>query len=467
MRKLVFTNIADRTTDEAFNTQVRQFLSFLEGRIDEVIKYGSEVGEDEIQSELGRIASEAVKEHQLRWRILDYLAFWEIDLNGSERLELIESCLLLIQTAMNGSIPSENPKLIKCVRTLFSEKPIGHAPLDLYRPVGNEIWNKDLAGYQDCVRQGTLLALSVNLHQIFVLFGLILPSPAASKKSFQGDLTRSQCEVYGRLEHFLQLKLFPRIAGGIQARPHALLIGPSGVGKTALVRGFAEDLLKKRGVALPLYLCDAGTWLPDGARSEPNTLRAIKQWMWREVEQAGIIFIDELDKLYAQQDWGRSVVQNVFSLLDNRLDSVPYWTEADSSFLEAKVLILGAGTFQRSQKAALTDSANVTRKGARIDRIERDSEIPEELLFRFNADVVYLDPMLEVEIQDRIARIHQDLNLRAPVASRIAELASRASNSNRQMRWLEAYVSKLIEKQYLAEEAAKKKGSTDQELTMR
>ena len=196
-------------------------------------------------------------------------------------------------------------------------------------------------------------------------------------------------------------------------------------------------------------------------------MRAIKQWMWREVEQAGIIFIDELDKLYAQQDWGRSVVQNVFSLLDNRLDSVPYWTEADSRFLEAKVLILGAGTFQRSQKAALTDSANVSRKGARIDRIERDSEIPEELLFRFNADVVYLDPMLEVEIQDRIARIHQDLNLRAPVASRIAELASRASSSNRQMRWLEAYVSKLIEKQYLAEEAAKKKGSTDQELTMR
>ena len=432
-----------------------------------MIKCGSGVGEDEIQSELGKIASEAVKEHQLRWRILDYLAFSEIDLNGLERLELIESYLLLIQTAMNGSIPLQNPKLIKSVQTLFSEKLIGHAPLDIYRPVGNEIWNvQDLSGFQDAVRQGTLLALSVSLHRIFVLFGLIRPSPTASKKSFQGDLTRSQREAYGRLEHFLRLKLFPRVAGGIQPRPHALLIGPSGVGKTALVRGFAEDLLKKRGVAFPLFLSDAGTWLPDGARSEPNTLRAIKQWMWREVEQAGIIFIDELDKLYAQQDWGRSVVQNVLSLLDNRLDSVPYWTETDSRLLEEKVMIIGAGTWAKTQKAALTDSANVSRKGARIDRIERDSEIPEELLFRFNADVVYLDPMLEVEIQDRIARIHQDLNLRAPVASRIAELASRASSSNRQMRWLEAYVSKLIEKQYLAEQAAKN-GSTDQELTMR
>ena len=45
--RLVFTNIADRSTDEAFNIQVRQFLSFLEGRIDEVIKSGPEVEEDE------------------------------------------------------------------------------------------------------------------------------------------------------------------------------------------------------------------------------------------------------------------------------------------------------------------------------------------------------------------------------------------------------------------------------------
>ena len=129
-------------------------------------------------------------------------------------------------------------------------------------------------------------------------------------------------------------------------------------------------------------------------------------------------------------------------------------------------MIIGAGTWQKTQKAALTDSANVSRKGARIDRIEGDSEIPEELLFRFNADVVYLDPMLEVEIQDRIAKIHQDLNLPAPVASRIAELASKASSSNRQMRWLEAYVSKLMEKQYLMEEAAKKNGPTGPELPL-
>jgi ATPase family associated with various cellular activities (AAA) len=126
------------------------------------------------------------------------------------------------------------------------------------------------------------------------------------------------------------------------------------VGKTALVRAFSEDALMKRGFACPLFLADPGTWLPDGARSEPNTLRAIRQWMWREVEEAGIIFIDELDKLYGQQDWGRSIVQNVFSLLDNRLDCVGYGTASDSRRLEEKVMIIGSGTWQKTQKVDST-----------------------------------------------------------------------------------------------------------------
>jgi len=52
---IVFTNIADQATDEAFNTQVRQFINFLVERIDEMIKCFHEFDEHEIQSELAYI----------------------------------------------------------------------------------------------------------------------------------------------------------------------------------------------------------------------------------------------------------------------------------------------------------------------------------------------------------------------------------------------------------------------------
>jgi hypothetical protein len=61
-------------------------------------------------------------------------------------LELVESCLVLIQAAVEGAIPLQNPRLIKCVRMLYDEKPIGYAPFDLYRPFDENNYNvKDLA----------------------------------------------------------------------------------------------------------------------------------------------------------------------------------------------------------------------------------------------------------------------------------------------------------------------------------
>src|SRR5258705_11615303 len=62
MRKpLVSTNIPDRITGEAFNLQVRQFLRFLRGRINEMVERCHGFEEHEIQSELREIASEGGK----------------------------------------------------------------------------------------------------------------------------------------------------------------------------------------------------------------------------------------------------------------------------------------------------------------------------------------------------------------------------------------------------------------------
>jgi len=110
------------------------------------------------------------------------------------------------------------------------------------------------------------------------------------------------------------------------------------------------------------------------------------------------------------------------------------------------VLVVGAGTWQEAQKKALKDPSNVTRLGARMSHIEEVSEIGEELLFRFNANVIFLDPMIETEIQERICSIHKALELPVPAATEVARLASRASELGRQYRWIEAYLSRLIAK---------------------
>jgi hypothetical protein len=452
---LVSINSNDNSVSRAFELQVRGFLDYLRNELRQRIDCDAELQDHEIQEHLQKIASDALDYYQLRWRLLDYLAFFDHEPDGLQSKHLLENFILLLELAMRGSIPRDNPKLSKSVKTLFNGK-FPWAPLDIFRTVNRDIPNlADSGGYEERVRQGTYLVLQVDTQQIFVQFGLVNVPPKKAQSTFTGELTASQREAYQSLAHFLDLRLNPRTAGGIQPRPHALIVGPSGVGKTALVRAFAEDLTGERGFRCPTFFTDCGTFIPDGAKAEPWTLRAIQRWARSEVAEtpAGVLFIDEADKLWGEHDWSRSIVQNVFALLDNRLGSLAYWSEEDSRLLEQKILIIGAGTWQKVQKESLSDPGNVSRRGARMDRIEAASAIPEELLFRFSADVIFLDPMIETEIQERIAQIHRDLN--EPVkASKLGELAHRCASSNRQMRWLEAYVSRLLRRQFLADRTA-------------
>jgi hypothetical protein len=140
------------------------------------------------------------------------------------------------------------------------------------------------------------------------------------------------------------------------------------------------------------------------------------------------------------------VVQNIFALLDHRLDWLSYWGPEEAQKLRDKVLVVGAGTWQEAQRKALKDPSNIARLGARMHHIEEASEIGDELLYRFNADAIYLDPMLETEIQERNCGIHKALDLPTSTASEVARLASRAAESGRQYRWVEAYLSRLIAK---------------------
>ena len=190
--------------------------------------------------------------------------------------------------------------------------------------------------------------------------------------------------------------------------------------------------------------------------------------MRSEVRRFGIVFLDDLDKLEGENrtDWSRSILTSLYNLLDGRLDSHPDWSEEDCRLLNTQVPCVGAGTWQRLQRKAIRGASNVASCGARLEQIEAESEIPEELLFRFNANTIYIDAPLEREIQERIADIHRDLGTAAPCASKIAKLATRAAASNRQLRWLEAYLSLQLERKYQMEASEQDQAAVEQETEL-
>ena len=464
----VFVSISsvDDSVSRAFEHQVREFLSYLREQLHHRIEPG--VQEHEIRDELRSIATGAFERYQLRWRLLDYLAYFDPEPYQLESRRLLANFIRLTELALRDSIPLDDPSLSGSVRELYSGR-IRWAPLDIFRTINTGVPNLlDFGGYEESVRKGTYIALQLKTSQLFRHFGLVINSSDQSQGTSIEELTASQRDAYQTLAHFLDLRLNPRVAAGIQPRPHPLIVGPSGIGKTALVRAFAEDITGERGFRCPIYYADPGTWLPDGARSSPHTLESIREWMLAEVDKdgCGIVLLDELDKMTGEHDWSRSVVQNVFALLDNRLGSTSYWTQEDSRFFQASTMIIGCGTWQSAQRESLSDPGNITRRGARMDRIETAMAIPEELLFRFSADVIFLDPMLETEIQERIARIHRELGEPVPKGTKLAKLAHKAASSNRQVRWLEAYVSRLLRRRFLANRSKEQPINDQSELGM-
>jgi hypothetical protein len=465
MNDLIHTNLLG-DSHTAFIRQVTTYLDTLERGVALTMRRKPKLGAHEIQVELKKVIEEAYRCHRLRFRVLDYLACSDQELDGL--VEWVGSLIQLIRSLMSGTAAPRDVRLREAARKLQDIPDLPHAPLDIYRTDGPEPLNLyDYVGYQEGVRRADLCALQVDQQKLRTLFRLIPISQSSRKPALISTLTQAQIKAYRRLEFFLRLKETPCTFGGISARPIPLLLGPSGVGKSALVHAFAEDLLKKRGHSLPVYSTSGPTFIPDGARHEPYTLMAIRDWMRSEVRSTGIIFIDEIDKLAVatRNDYNQSVLGCLYELLDSRLDSHPDWSEGDCQRL-ANIMLVGAATFQSQQCKAMKNIDNVARRGARLEQIEAESEIPQELLFRFNASTIYIDAPFEREIQERIADIHRDLGTAAPCASKIAKLATRAAASNRQLRWLEAYLSLHLERKYQMEASEQDQAAVEQETEL-
>jgi SpoVK/Ycf46/Vps4 family AAA+-type ATPase len=146
----------------------------------------------------------------------------------------------------------------------------------------------------------------------------------------------------------------------IKPRFSRLIVGPSGVGKTHIVRALAEHL------SVPLFSIDVSNWILLGASAaERNgqTWQHISEFIAKN--ERGIIFLDELDKLgrtgsVNDSAWAQHLRVEVYGLLDGRIPTgltMPVLEEKEASGTP-KELTLGGLNFS---------TADIGRKFARVD----------------------------------------------------------------------------------------------------
>jgi len=171
-------------------------------------------------------------------------------------------------------------------------------------------------------------------------------------------------------------ELYPFGICGIPLRPYPLIGGPSGVGKTHLVKVWAKQQ------KLPLLILNSGCWYAVGSYGGLSTLSDISEFL-ESCQGNGVILIDEIDKFTGGSSWSNSVQQELYALLDKRLERLVGWTDQTVDLL-GKAFIIGAGTWQ----------SDYQKKGSFFNHqevLEFQEHIPQELLYRFNVNTLFLD----------------------------------------------------------------------------
>jgi hypothetical protein len=253
-------------------------------------------------------------------------------------------------------------------------------------------------------------------------------------------LTRSQQAAWNALEETADLYFGGTLRKSrIQPRTSRLIAGPSGVGKTHLVRTFARE--QGCGFLSLSY----GAWLPSGSKGDENTAQLVMLFV--AAHERCIIAIDELDKFHRglNHEWSVSIQNDLFALLDRT------WFQGSTEIkqriqqrLRENVFIVGLGTWQSlwSVAGGATRTIGFRQSGnaAMAEQIRAAAVIPTELLNRFNSDILLLEPMTAADFSD----ICQAEGLEAEGAklSIVLDYAE-AEASGLGMRWVEALVLKI------------------------
>ncbi|MDI1248816.1 MAG: AAA family ATPase [Lacunisphaera sp.] len=252
--------------------------------------------------------------------------------------------------------------------------------------------------------------------------------PAAPTAVASMALTKSQRNGLRRLRAMANLHFEGSYRYGIQLRTTALLVGPSGVGKTALVRQLGASL------DVPVLKLTYGDWIVGGAKIDPTTLRRVQMAIERHPRL--IIHLDELDKFHFSSDaWTRGVMAEIYCLLDRELSgggslSSP-WKPEHAEKLSRNVFLVGSGTWQDLWTKRKAPSIGFCPGGASADRdmsprIRHAGVIPDELINRFNADWIMLEPYTVEDFRNIAGQLKLGPAVLDPVAAAASGLNFRA-----------------------------------------
>lgn len=208
-------------------------------------------------------------------------------------------------------------------------------------------------------------------------------------------------------------------------RTHSLLIGPSGSGKSHLARRLGDML------GIPTLVVNVATWMIAGSRADPWTISQIADWLDR-LPGAGVLVLDEIDKINLPNEWTRNVRVEIHDLLDGVLpaatklpieslpaESFPQGSGIDQKeelerILRERVMVIGCGAWQSAWRGnARTLGFAPGTKSILPEPPTREQilqEIDPELRQRFRDEIVLLPTMLPADY----ARVAGDIARQIP-----------------------------------------------------
>ncbi|PAW79081.1 MAG: hypothetical protein B9S32_03755 [Verrucomicrobia bacterium Tous-C9LFEB] len=261
-------------------------------------------------------------------------------------------------------------------------------------------------------------------------------------------LLASQQSASCRVTRLLKIGLAGAPLNGFRVRTYPLLMAPSGVGKTEIVKWACEEL------GMALCHLSVMSWVIYAAK-KPGTIECLSGWI-EGLKRPGLIFLDELDKLRSEtmstSAWHADAMTEILALLDNdtRLASMGM-KPAIVARLGKDVFFAGAGAwqvlFRQGERQALGfGKRNVSEKSESLPTAAlRDSVyggVPEEILNRFAVPIA-ISPLTKLDYAQALTHVHEKLGEPMPTREKLDELSELAVREGIGFRWVERYLTEL------------------------